>query len=683
MEGAQGISSSTQILDIPPIVMEEFCRCMDCLNEWEWMRFASHIISDTLALRRIHLLQRTGISITRELLWSWGQRMPTIQDLVDILRDLELYRAMDILLQAKASPAVDKKEGILSACEKNNRSSESKTQVSSSSDIPALPVVSPLPPPPPLLLLNSVQLDQSDSSVDMASPSEELLSIPQQESSLVPSSSCKLWTGAEVKEATEGFSSGNKIHCGEFADIFKGRRTGNTYAVKCLKQEESKPQNGMGSYFQTEAQISFRCNHSNLLLLLGFCVEDGQCCLINKFMKNGSLDTALEKNGADILSWEKRLSIAMGLLRAVCHLHNSEIFHGNIKSSNVFLDEDLSPKLGHSGLRFCPDKAANYTQAKTKDLQKYNAYLPDSFLRNKQLTGQTDLFSCGVVLTEILTGMKAYDKDRQPMYLKELILEENDKVIGLTEPRSKMAGDMMAESLCARQISQKYTDTRGGRLMENAAFYFASAICLCLTKKKIVASEVYAVLEKAEHLFRGNKKTKSRPLESKEKKIMSLNTPEEMDDSEDSPLEYTGAAIFELPSSSSKYTDSPDFKITKQNNQATNKDSKRNCVKHDESDTYWLPPGPDDLYCSVEMLSSSDYQPTSSTAGAQDESCVKDTRNKKEKNYPCESSDSSFSSSGSNLPSWDIRVNNEKKKLMENIELYKEDRLDSTDLFEY
>lgn len=67
-------------------------------------------------------------------------------------------------------------------------------------------------------------------------------------------------------------------------------------------------------------------------------------------------------------------------------------------SSNVLLDENYTPKLGHSGLRlYSADKKSECTMMKTKVLQASLTYLPEDFIRHGQLTEKVDIFACGVV----------------------------------------------------------------------------------------------------------------------------------------------------------------------------------------------------------------------------------------------------------------------------------------------
>ncbi|XP_075040303.1 interleukin-1 receptor-associated kinase-like 2 [Mixophyes fleayi] len=660
--------TSPLITDISPRVLDDFCRCVDSLNDVEWLRFASFVINDQTTIQRFWMKRRVGDSVTRDVLWSWGQKLATVQDLEVILKDLELFRALDILSQCsyssgKISPAEERRAAKCAGSDEKQRNCRNATAKISATVVVSLPS----PPPPPAELLESLQIDSVSST-------DKVLSIPQQEISLTPGASCQQWTPQQLDTATDNFSADRKIHSGQFADVFLGRRADKIYAIKRLKGMESDPADRLHSFFQTEAQISFRCNHPNLLHLLGFCVENDHYCLINQFMKNGTLEIALQEAASDILSWDKRLSIATGLLQAVHHLHEAGIFHGNIRSSNVLLDEDFTPKLGHSRLCLRSDRPASYTQMKTYDLQRYQPYLSDSFLRSGQLTAQTDIFSSGVVLAEIMTGLKSCDKSREPAYLKDIILLEMEQAKICKESEcNKM---VTAEFLCAKEISLKHVDTKPGRLPRNAAFYLASAVCLCLTKKKILLSEVLATMENAEDALRI-------PIKEPQVEMSSLNIPEESDES--LSIGNTEGDAVELPSSSSKARRSlgcspiprPSYCA------AVNEVPKRSPCELDESGNYLLSPGGVWYDQGTEPTSS---QASSSTAGHQAGSCITQ--------LPVQNNDCVFMfhlvQSYSNLsfclteirdPSWGIKVNKPKMKLMEDIELYEEEKVDSSVFF--
>ncbi|NWV99603.1 IRAK2 protein, partial [Machaerirhynchus nigripectus] len=543
------------IHSMPAWVLEDFCQKMDCLSDYDWMRFASYVITDQTELRKIKCMEKTGISITRELMWWWGVRLATVQQLLDLLQGLQLYRAAQVILDwtsasdvtspKKEEPEPPKQIISVPPTEGKRREKENEISVLPSPDsshlgaAPAGSAVSegalfslPAPPPPPRDLLSSLQSNPHVlSSVKPCSSSS-----PQQETMADLPSGSLLWTQREIANATNSFSDKNRICEGTFADVYKGQRNNMVYVIKRLKeaiitndiflhvfifQLECTSPNSTQRFFHTEVQICFRCCHINILQLLGFSVETGLHCLIYPYLPNGSLQNKLQcHDDSAPLTWEMRISISIGVIRAVEYLHNFGILHGNIKSSNVLLDENFTPKLGHSGLRLhSSDKKSEYAMMKTKVLQASLTYLPEDFVRHGQLTEKVDIFSCGVVLAEILTGIEALDEDRHPIYLKDMIANEIQ-----TAKESSHSKVKNLEKLAAKEICCKYLDRKAGHLLEEVAVDFASAICLCLRKKNSNIAEVLEIMEMAEN------KLKEHYICGSSTSGFSMNTPEETDD---------------------------------------------------------------------------------------------------------------------------------------------------------
>ncbi|NXR08937.1 IRAK2 protein, partial [Semnornis frantzii] len=529
------------IHSMPAWVLEDFCQKMDCLSDYDWMRFASYVITDQTELRKIKCMEKTGISVTRELMWWWGVRLATVQQLLDLLQGLQLYRAAQVILDwtsASNSSSSEKEELVelpkqehisLTPTEMKKRERESELSLlpSAGSSHPGASAAGgavaegalcslPSPPPPPRDLLNSLQSNPpvSSSVKPCSSPS------PQQETMTELPSGSLLWTQKEVASATSSFSGKSRIGEGTFADIYKGQRNNVVYAIKRLKEAKCTSPSATQRFFHTEVQICFRCCHINILQLLGFSIETGLHCLIYPYLPNGSLQNKLHAQDSSApLPWEARVGIAAGLLRAVQYLHNFGILHGNIKSSNVLLDENLTPKLGHSGLRLLSaDKKSEYAMMKTKVLQASLTYLPEDLIRHGQLAARVDVFSCGVVLAEMLTGMKALDEGRHLAYLKDIIADE------IQMAKESCSKGKPFEKLAAKEIYQKYLDTRAGPLLEEAAVDFASAVCLCLRKKNPSIAEALGMVGAAE------KRLREHSLCGGSTSGFSINTPEETDD---------------------------------------------------------------------------------------------------------------------------------------------------------
>ncbi|XP_074459003.1 interleukin-1 receptor-associated kinase-like 2 [Larus michahellis] len=711
-----GCPPALYIHSMPAWVLEDFCQKMDCLSDYDWMRFASYVITDQTELRKIKCMERTGISITRELMWWWGVRLATVQQLVDLLQGLQLYRAAQVILdwtsasnitnsekEEKAEPP--KQENIsLTPTETKTKERENEISLLPSPDSSLLgvsPAVSgavpegalyslPSPPPPPRDLLKSLQSNPPiSSSVKPCSSSS-----PQQETMTDLPSGSLLWTPREVTNATNGFSDKSRICEGTFADVYKGQRNNMVYVIKRLKEVECTNPNSTQRFFHTEVQICFRCCHVNILQLLGFSVETGLHCLIYPYLPNGSLQNQLQPQADSApLTWEMRISIAVRLIRAVEYLHNFGILHGNIKSSNILLDENFTPKLGHSGLRlYSVDKKSEYAVMKTKVLQASLTYLPEDFIRHGQLTEKVDIFSCGVVLAEILTGIKALDEGRQPVYLKDMIADEIQ-----TAKESSHSKVKNFEKLAAKEICSKYLDRRAGHLLEEVAIDFASAICLCLRKKNSNIAEVLEIMEMAEN------KLREHYICGGSLSGFSMNAPEETDDetmslSMDVPSaggNKEGSAQPAIlmsadPPTTSVAVVSPDIYCGQM--------SRVPCESDESSSFIWNPSekSPDELpsisFKDSETVAGSECRTgqVQPAKGLQERSaaCAKadtsrETASAAWSTFPQRNPDSDSSCSAQvRETSWKIQINDQKKKLMENILLYEEDKLSSSELFE-
>uniref|UniRef100_A0A8C4Y0Q0 Interleukin 1 receptor associated kinase 2 n=1 Tax=Gopherus evgoodei TaxID=1825980 RepID=A0A8C4Y0Q0_9SAUR len=638
---------------LPACVLEDFCQKMDCLNDSDWMRF--------------------GVSVSN---FTNPARVP-----------LE-------------SP---KQENILCyPTENKNKAKENET--GPSPDLPHLHVLAapnpvsggisdslPYPLPPPEDLMHSLQSNPPRSSSVKPCGS----STPQQEPIADLPSGSLLWTQGEVINATNGFSEENRINEGIFAEVYKGQRHNAVYVIKRLKEMECASQNSTRRFFHTEVQICFRCCHINILQLVGFSLESGYHCLIYPYMDNGSLENRLQCQVSSMpLTWEKRITISIGLVRAIQYLHNFGILHGNVKSSNVLLDENFTPKLGHSGLRlYSVEKKSDYAMMKTKVLQASLTYLPEDFVRHGQLTQKIDIFGCGIVLAEMLTGTKAMDEERTPIYLKDVIADEIQ-----TAKASLCSKHKTFENLAAKEICCKYLDRKVGHLPSEIAVHFATAICLCLRKKNPDIAEVHEMMEMAEHKIRDHGL-----LEGSTFSGFSINTPEETDD-ETASHNYGSSGDSNEDSATArplKYVNSSPPLLRVMPPEMYNGQMSRVPCESDESSSFvWDPEEgsaygpPSSSYTNPEnaTFSHSGRNAEICTGGFQEEN-VASSENKKtlEMVPPAErmvsstnaNLDPSCSSQGlAKETSWEIKINDKKKKLMENILLYEEQMLNSSELFE-
>ncbi|KAF8403182.1 hypothetical protein HHK36_011279 [Tetracentron sinense] len=238
--------------------------------------------------------------------------------------------------------------------------------------------------------------------------------------------SAKMFGLKEMKKATSGFSKDRLLGSGGFGEVYKGElQDGTIVAVKSAKVGNIKSTQQV----LNEVGILSQVNHKNLVRLLGCCVEAEQPLMIYEYVPNGTLHDHLQGKGATFLDWKRRLNIALQTAEALAYLHSSAytpIFHRDVKSTNILLDEELNAKVADFGLSRLAHPGLSHVSTCA---QGTLGYLDPEYYRNYQLTDKSDVYSYGVVLLELLTSQKAIDfsRDQDDVNLAMYVTERTNR----------------------------------------------------------------------------------------------------------------------------------------------------------------------------------------------------------------------------------------------------------------
>ncbi|RVW70309.1 Receptor-like serine/threonine-protein kinase SD1-8 [Vitis vinifera] len=177
-----------------------------------------------------------------------------------------------------------------------------------------------------------------------------------------------LFSLATVASATNNFSCANMIGEGGFGPVYKGTLgTGQEIAVKRLSNNS-----GQGlQEFKNEVILISRLQHHQMRRVL--------------------------------LPWQKRLDIILGIARGLLYLHQDSrlrVIHRDLKTSNILLDKELTPKISDFGIAriFGGDQI----EAKTKRVIGTYGYMSPEYAVDGQFSVKSDVFSLGVLLLEIV-----------------------------------------------------------------------------------------------------------------------------------------------------------------------------------------------------------------------------------------------------------------------------------------
>ena len=114
------------------------------------------------------------------------------------------------------------------------------------------------------------------------------------------------------------------------------------------------------------------------------------------------------------LGWFERMRIAFGAAQGLEYLHdkaNPPVIYRDFKSSNILLDDLLTPKLSDFGLAKLGSSGDKSSLIPSGVMGTYGYSAPECS-RNGQATLKSDVYSFGVVLLELITGRKALDPDK-------------------------------------------------------------------------------------------------------------------------------------------------------------------------------------------------------------------------------------------------------------------------------
>ncbi|CAI0397434.1 unnamed protein product [Linum tenue] len=220
----------------------------------------------------------------------------------------------------------------------------------------------------------------------------------------------RIFKESELSKATKNYDASHFLGKGGFGHVYKGILPDNTLvAIKKPNGSLDQAQT-INQEFQHEIAIVSQVNHINVVKVLGLCLETKLPLLVYEFIPNGTLFDHIHRQRSSIMStWQNRLRIAAEIAQALDYLHslaNPPIIHGDIKSTNILLDEGFRAKVADFGasVLIYPDQAT----AMVNKIQGTLGYLDPEYLVTGNLTPMSDVYSFGVVMVELLTGEKPY-----------------------------------------------------------------------------------------------------------------------------------------------------------------------------------------------------------------------------------------------------------------------------------
>ena len=176
-----------------------------------------------------------------------------------------------------------------------------------------------------------------------------------------------------------------------------------------------------------EHKIILKLNHPSILKFLGYSYNIFRRkvpSFIFEFSLRGNSNTIGLYQHEFKLNETNKLIILYGIASAMAYLHNHNIIHRNLKTSNILLDKSLYPKL--AGFIISKEIKDNSTENSTK-IKGTPAYLAPEVLLNKKFSKSSDIYAYSYIIYEIMTGKKPFNKNISPLQIKKRVAEKGER----------------------------------------------------------------------------------------------------------------------------------------------------------------------------------------------------------------------------------------------------------------
>ena len=207
-----------------------------------------------------------------------------------------------------------------------------------------------------------------------------------------------------------------RVGAGGMGEVFRAERADGVFAqevaVKITRTHVGDPD--LLRRFGIERQILATLQHPNIVRLLdGGATPQGQAYLIMEFVKGAPITRYAARQQ---LSLASRLQLFCAVCSAVQHAHQRGVVHRDLKPANILVGDDGVPKVVDFGIAKLIEARAGAaaTIALLPGPMTPNYASPEQ-LRGLAVTTASDVYALGVVLYELLAGIRPYETEGQPL----------------------------------------------------------------------------------------------------------------------------------------------------------------------------------------------------------------------------------------------------------------------------
>lgn len=174
-------------------------------------------------------------------------------------------------------------------------------------------------------------------------------------------------------------------------------------AVKIIRLDLQKDEQVLAR-FQREALATSELSHPNIVSVFDVGTDHGLPYMVMEYVKGPDLKEYIRKNSP--IPLPRVIKIMDQILSAIALAHNHNVIHRDLKPQNILMDENGNVKIADFGIAVALNQT---TITQTNSVMGSVHYMSPEQTRGGMVTKQSDIYSLGIILYELLTGSVPFD----------------------------------------------------------------------------------------------------------------------------------------------------------------------------------------------------------------------------------------------------------------------------------
>lgn len=175
--------------------------------------------------------------------------------------------------------------------------------------------------------------------------------------------------------------------------------------------------------FEREARAAARLNHPNIVTIFEVGLFQERPFFAMEYLEGKTIADLIKEQP---FSSKQALEIACQLCEALAEIHRHKIVHRDLKPANIVMDNNQRPRILDFGIASVSDDS---DLTKTGTTQGTIAYMSPEQVQAKDLDNRSDLFSLGVVLYEMVSGLSPFRNETQAATINAIMNTSPEPVI--------------------------------------------------------------------------------------------------------------------------------------------------------------------------------------------------------------------------------------------------------------